>query len=256
MLPVLQIGPLALQTAGLILVVGFWLAVEIAGRQGTQLGLDGGAIQNAGLYGALAGIVGARVAYVLEYWPVYRENLLGIVSLNPQTLSLAPGIVVGLAVTVAYLQRKEMPARPLLDAIAPGAAIFAATLALANLASGAAFGTETGVPWAIELWDARRHPVQLYEFAAALGMLAIVWRVGHRAPAPGLRFLLFVALYGGSRLMLEPLRATSQLLFGGFRAAQVGGWLVTLIALGLMPAWFREAEKQSREPAAAEETRT
>lgn len=256
MLPVIQIGPLALQTAGLILVVGFWLAVEIAGRQGRQLGLDAGVIQNAGLYGALAGIVGARVTYVIEYWPVYRENLLGIVSLNPQTLSLTPGVVVGLAVTIAYLQRKEIPARPLLDAIAPGAAIFAASLALANLASGAAFGIETGVPWAIELWDARRHPLQLYEFAAALGILAIVWRVGHRAPAPGLRFLLFVALYGGARLMLASLQATSQLLFGGFRTAQVAGWLATLIALGLMRAWFRESEKQGREPAVIEETRT
>lgn len=239
MLPVIQIGPLAVQTAGLVLVVGFWLAVEVAGRQGTQLGLDGGAIQKVGIYGALAGIVGARLAYVVQYWPVYREDLLGIVSLNPQTLSPAAGIIVGLVVTIAYLQRKDMPTRPLLDAVAPGAAILVAALALANLASGAAFGVETGVPWGIELWDARRQPVQVYEFAAALAILAVVWRVGRKSPASGLRFLLFVALYGGARLVLEPLRATSQLLPGGLRAAQVMGWAAMLAALGLMRPWSR-----------------
>ena len=146
MLPVIQIGPLAIQTAGLILVVGFWLAVEIAGRQGARLSLDSGSIQNAGLYGVLAGIVSARLAYVLQYWPVYRENLLGIVSLNPQTLSPRVGLIVGLLVAAAYLQRKEMPARPLLDAIAPPAALFIAAISLANLASGTALASRPASP--------------------------------------------------------------------------------------------------------------
>lgn len=252
MLPVIQIGPLAVQTAGLVLVLGFWLAVELAGREAKCIGLEPGVIQNAGLYAVLSGIVAARLAYVVQYWPIYRENLLGILSLNPQTLSPAVGLVVGLLVALAYLQRKEMPARPLLDAIAPGAAVFVAALALANLANGTAFGVETSVPWAIELWDARRHPVQVYELTAGLAILAIVLRVGRKAPAPGLGFLLFIALYGGMRLLLDPLRATGQILPGGFRAAQVVGLAVVLVAMGLMRVWSRQQEEIDAEPVVVE----
>ena len=97
MLPVIQIGPLAVQTAGLVLVVGFWLAVELAGREARRLGLEPGVIQNAGLYAVLSGIVAARLAYVVQHWPIYRENLLGIVSLNPQTLTPAAGFRVSWA---------------------------------------------------------------------------------------------------------------------------------------------------------------
>lgn len=87
---------------------------------------------------------------------------------------------------IVYLQRKEMPFRSLLDAIAPGLAVFAAALALAHLAQGTAFGVETDMPWAIEMWDARRHPTQLYELADGLILLAILLRRGGNLPAPGL----------------------------------------------------------------------
>lgn len=256
MLPVIQIGPLAVQTAGLVLVLGLWLAVELAGREAKRMDLGSGVIQNAGLYAILSGIVAARLAHVVQHWPIYRENLLGIVSLNPQTLTPVAGFVVGLLVAVVYLQRKEIPARPLFDAIAPGAAVFVAALALANLANGTAFGVETRVPWAIEMWEARRHPVQVYELIAALAILAIVLRIGRWAPAPGLSFLLFIALYSGMRLLLEPLRATGEILPGGFRAAQVVGLAAMLVALGLMPVWSRRPREADSEPVMVEEVQS
>ncbi len=46
---------------------------------------------------------------------------------------------------------------------------------LANLASGDAFGAPSSLPWAIELWGAARHPVQIYE-AVAAGLILWVCR--------------------------------------------------------------------------------
>lgn len=237
MLPVIQIGPLALQTPRLVILVGFWLALELASRQGIRRGLDQSVIQNAGLYGTLAGIAGARLGYVLQYWSVYRENLPGILSLSPQTLAPPEGLTVGLLVAGVYFQRRGVPFRPLLDAIAPGLAVLVSALALANFFSGEAFGAETSVPWAVELWGARRHPTQLYELATGLAMLGVVLWAGREVPAPGLLFLLFVALYAGARLLLEPFRANSLLILGGLRAAQVAGLAAVLAALGLMRIW-------------------
>ncbi len=237
MLPMIQIGPLALQIPRLVILVGFWLALELASRQGIRRGLDQSVIQNAGLYGILAGIAGARLGYVLQYWSVYRENLLGILSLSPQTLAPAEGLTVGLLVAGVYFQRRGVPLRPLLDAIAPGLAVLVSAVALANFFSGGAFGAETSVPWAIELWGARRHPTQLYELATGLAMLSVVLWAGREVPAPGLLFLLFVALYAGERLLLEPFRSNSLLILGGLRAVQVAGLAAVLAALGLMRIW-------------------
>lgn len=250
MLPILRVGPLAIQTPGLVLIAGYWLALELAGRQGKRQGLDGGALQNAGVYGVVAGLLAARLGHVLQHWPVYRSNLLGVLSLNPQTLAPEVGLVAGCLVGIAYLQRKGLPLRPVLDAIAPAIAVLVCASALANLCSGAAFGIETQVPWALELWGARRQPVQLYELAAGLLTLGLLLWAGRR----GLRFPLLMALFGATRLALEPLRASSHLLPGGLRTAQVAGLILMLVALALMRAWAR-VEPDLPEPAPEAEDR-
>ncbi len=239
MFPVIHLGPLAIQAPGLIMIIGFWLALELAGRQAARLEINRDLVSNTGLYAALAGVAGARLGYAALHWPVYRQNPLGLLALNPQTLNPAAGLLVGLLAAALYAGRQKLPGRPLLDAFAPALGLFVSTLALANLASGQAYGAESTLPWAIELWGARRHPSQLYELAAGLVMLATLWLAGRSAPpAPGLLFLLFVALYGVARLMLEPLRATSVQVLGGLRLAQVAGLAATLLALVLMRHWF------------------
>ncbi len=250
MFPVIQIGPLALQIPGLILLLGFWLSLELAGRQGARLGLAHDSISSAGFYGSGAGIGAARFGYVLQHWTVYRDSPLGILALNPQSLDPVAGLAVGLLVAgYLLLWRQQVQFRLLLSAIAPGMAVFASALALANFASGNGFGTETNVPWAIELWGIRRHPTQLYELTAGLGILLIVWLAGRQpsSHAPGMPFLLCVALYGGTRLLLEPLRAKSVLLPGGFRAIQVAGLISVMIAMWLLPAWTEQAHPEPTE---------
>ena len=223
MLPVIQIGPLALQSPGLVILIGFWLAVELADRLSVRCGLDVGTVQSASLYGALAGVVGARLGYVARYWSVYQGDLLGVLSLSPETMAPAEGLIVGLLAASVYLQRKKAPLRRLLDAIAPGMAVLVSAIALSRHLSGEAFGVEASVPWAVEMWGARRHPAQLYVLVAGLAMLGVLLWAGRQVPAPGLLFLLFVALYGVGRLLLEPFRADSRLILGGLRVAQVAG---------------------------------
>ena len=187
MLPMIQIGPLALQTPRLVILVGFWLALELASRHGIRRGLDPSVIQNAGFYGTLAGIASARLGYVVQYWSVYRENLPGILSLNPQALAPAEGLTVGLLVAGVYFQRRGVPSRPLLDAIAAGLAVLVSAVALANFFSGQAFGADTSVPWTVELWGARRHPPQLYELAPGPAYLGGLFCGGMRGGAGGRR---------------------------------------------------------------------
>jgi phosphatidylglycerol:prolipoprotein diacylglycerol transferase len=164
MFPILQLGPFAIRLPGLIALAAVWVGLDIGAREGKRLGLSAEHVYNAGFYGLVSGVIGARVWYVATYWSVYRTELLAIFSLNPATLSPIGGVIVGLLAVTWYVRRHALPLRVFLDSTALASAVFAAGLALMNLASGDAFGVSTRLPWAVYLWDDYRHPIQVYDF--------------------------------------------------------------------------------------------
>lgn len=246
MLPVLSIGPISLPVAPLATIASFWIGLWVAARAGRRFGLNEDALFNAGFYGVIGGLLGARIWYVVEYWTYYQDHFGEVFALNLNTLALFEGIFTGLIVAIVYLQRKRMPGAATLDALAPGLAAFAAGLSLANLASGAAYGETANLPWAIELWDARRHPTQIYDLILSLSILVVVLRLLNAGSPPGRGFGVFIALFSASRLLTEGFRGDSALLSGGWRSMQfvwLGGLLIALIALAWLDA--RRSAKRS-----------
>lgn len=231
MLPVVNLGPLALQVPGLLLLGGLWISTWLVDRESNRLGLRGDWVGNMIFYGLLAGVLGARLGYALRFLDIYLDDPLALLSLNTQTFSPLEGALAALVVAVAYAQRKELPLLPTLDALAPGAAAFAVFLGLAHLASGDAFGALTDVPWAVSMWGADRHPAQAYEIAAAGLILAGILRIRRRAPFQGFTFSLWTALAAGSRLILEGFRGDSVAVLNTLRQAQLVSLLVLVVSL-------------------------
>jgi phosphatidylglycerol:prolipoprotein diacylglycerol transferase len=237
MFPILQLGPLAVQTPGLILLVGLWLALALTEREAKRLSLNAEALYNVVLIGLLAGVVGARLAYAARSFSAYVSHPLDLFSLNPAALAPTEGALIGVVAALLYGARKHLPLRPTLDALAPGLAVFMLAFAGAHLASGDAFGASARLPWSIYLWDDYRHPAQVYELLSAALVLA-AWRWARDAwPAPGLNFLWVVALSSAARLFLEAFRGDSVIWPGGWRAAQVGALAVLGLCLWLMHRW-------------------
>jgi len=168
MFPVIRLGPLSIQARGLILLAAFWLAAEAAERSARRLGLRGDVVHSLALIAAAAGLIGARLGYVLEHWPAYQGDPGAIVALNFNTLSPQAGVVTGVLAAYWYARRKGVANRLLLDALTPGFIVFAGGLALADMASGDAYGSPSTLPWAIELWGAPRHPAQIYQLIAVI----------------------------------------------------------------------------------------
>ena len=237
MLPTLTIGPFTLPVAPLLTIASFWIGLWLAAREGRRFGLNEDVIFNAGFYGAVGGLLGARAWYVVQYWPYYQDRLGEIFWLNLNTLAPFEGMLTGLLIAVIYLQRKRVPGAALLDALAPGLAAFAAGLSLANLASGTAFGEPADLPWAINLWNARRHPTQVYDFVLSIGIVFATMRLLRRGPPSGRTFGVFIALLAASRLLTEGFRGDSALLDGGWRMMQLL-WLAVLIIILIGLAWI------------------
>jgi phosphatidylglycerol:prolipoprotein diacylglycerol transferase len=234
MLPIVQIGPAAVQLPGLLLLAGIWLGSLMAERQARRLGLQDETVERLIFVALLAGIVGARLGYALRFLEVYLRDPLALLALSPVTLAPEVGVAVGGMAALVYGQRKGLTFWPTLDALTPGVAALAIGLALARLASGDAFGAPTEMPWAVELWGARRHPSQAYELLGAVLILLLILRLRSGSSFPGLAFGLFTALTAGTRLFLEAFRGDSVLWFGGLRSAQVVSLGILLAALVLM----------------------
>ncbi|MFQ5576538.1 MAG: prolipoprotein diacylglyceryl transferase family protein, partial [Anaerolineae bacterium] len=138
---------------------------------------------------------------------------------------------------IVYGLRHRLSPGLLADAVAPGAALALVIGGVGAFLGSQRLGAPTALPWGIEQFDAVRHPAHLYQTLATLLVLAIVWRVRRASHRPGFCFLLFVALYAGTRLLLEPAFAMPVTTGGGFRLVQVSALAATVVALTGM-AWL------------------
>lgn len=245
MLPVLQLGPFAVQTYPLALVLAGWAALAIGARVARSSadgapddalvgeGIDGDHIYNAGLYGLLGGIIVGRLAHVIAFWPAYRSQPLEIIGLNASTFLAWPGLIAGLAVAGWYVYKHRLPLVPLLDAFAPGLLIGLAIADIGALLAGRNPGAPADLPWSVTLWGVRRHPVQIYEalglFLVALLVISAI-QAGSRKGIPALIALLG---WGLVEWLAEAFRApeVTSTLMGGLRLGQVLGLAAALAAL-------------------------
>jgi prolipoprotein diacylglyceryltransferase len=230
MFPVLQLGPLAIQTPGLLLLLSVWVGVTLAGKRAPQRGLRAETLDAIITPALIAFVIGGRVTYALSHISAIQQSPLDIISLDASLFDAFGGLIVALMVGFAYGQKMRLDLWPTLDALAPFCATLAIGLGAARLASGAAFGADTSLPWGIQLHGATRHPSQVYEVAAALFILNLV---ALRKPfeIPGKQFLLWVAWTAGAALFLEAFRGDSAIVLGGLRLGQIAAWVVLAGAL-------------------------
>lgn len=235
----LNIGPAVFPTAQLVLIIGFYLSLEIISRYATYRRFNAKTLQNALLAAFFTGLVGARLAYAIFNWPVYQEDLLGILQPNLQGLHVLGGLAVGTLVTVIYLFRKQVPLRPTLDILAPGIALMAIAFSLMALAQGDYFGTPTDLPWAIDLWGADRHPTQIYLLVGNILVFVgwFMWQQRNISANAGYGFLLVIAGNAFTWLIVALLMDSPKLVLDHYRVVQIEMWGVLIISAFLCNWW-------------------
>ena len=231
MAPILQILGFSIQTAPLAVLLGYSAGLWLSARLASMRNLDGAAISDAGFYGVLAGLLGARLGYVVVHWPAYAAELLS--ALMPSLTALLPwtGWPVGLIFAGWYVWRKGLWRVELIDVLAPGVALFAAGLAMAAYLNGDAFGTQTALPWGVSVGGALRHPVQLYECLALIVVVTGSVVLLRRNTRPGSVALSALAAYAFARVFVDGFRADSAMV-AGLRVTQVAG-----VVIGGMALW-------------------
>ncbi len=233
MAPIIQVFGFSVQAGPLATLVGFVAGLWLSSRLAALRRLDGGAINDAGFYGAVAGLIAARAGYVVVHWPAYAAEPLS--ALMPGLTALLPwtGWPVGLAVAGWIAWRKGLLRADLLDVLAPGIALMGMGLAGAALLNGESLGQPTTLPWAVMIWGENRHPVPVYELAAlAVIALGCVRLLGWGLPA-GAVGLGALAAYAFARVVIDGFRADAPVL-AGLRVTQMAGVVVCAVALWML----------------------
>lgn len=233
MYPVIHIGPLSLQSSALAVLVALWVGVYVSERQARRRGWNGEEMWTIAGVAVLVMLVSARLVYVGENLSAYARDPLQIVAPTPNTLALDIGLIFGLWAAFIYIQRRHIPVAELLDVMAPGVLLAIAIFTIGQFLSGDAYGSPADVPWSVYLWGDLRHPVQLYDAAAALlGLVIVGWlrRVPLRS---GALALVGAAWYTAARVFLDAFRGDATVVAGGYRTSQI-------LALGFMvlSLWF------------------
>ena len=157
MFPVLlSVGPVGVQTVGVVAIVAAWLAVAVAtkgmARQGHAPDVVGDFLWPA----LVAGLIAARLAYVLLLDPTwYATRPWQIVAMWRGGMAEEGAFLGGLGATIWWCRKWKIPFLVFADALAPALALGGAIAHLGAFLGGAGYGTPTALPWAVTFTDPR-----------------------------------------------------------------------------------------------------
>jgi phosphatidylglycerol:prolipoprotein diacylglycerol transferase len=234
MFPIVNIGPLALQVPGLMMILGLWLGLLVSEKINKEIKIN--EIYNLLFIMLISGLIGARIGYVIQYQAAFSDNPINIISLNSGMLDFKSGIGIGFIAFIVYCYRRKLHIWSTLDALTPLFAIMGIALSFAHLSSGEVYGIQTSLPWGIKLWGAQRHPTQIYEIFFGVAILISVLKLVNigRYQNQGVVFLGFIAMYAFTYIFIDAFRAAQTLTIAGLRTSQIIAWLILALSLWLL----------------------
>jgi phosphatidylglycerol---prolipoprotein diacylglyceryl transferase len=223
----------------ILLLLATWIGLIFAEKRTERYGISKDDLNNITFYSLIAFIIGGRLSFVLQNMPAFTKSPLGIISINPDIFDPLGALAAAIIVAFIYGQRRGLLLWNTLDALTPFFAILAIGIGLSHLAAGTAFGKETNAVWGIDLWNATRHPTQIYEMLASLLIFGLVWFQKQNL-RPGIFFLTYAALTAASQLFIQAFRGDSTLILDGLRQEQVIAWVALVIIFILFETRLKE----------------
>jgi phosphatidylglycerol---prolipoprotein diacylglyceryl transferase len=130
---------------GVMLMLATVASVGLAAWRAQQVGIDPEVIYSLSFYMFIAGIAGARLFYIVQYWPQFAhdsllETLKAVFNVTSGGLVVYGSVLGGVPAGIWYLRRKGLPILPIGDIIAPSMVLGAAIGRIGCFLNGCCFG--------------------------------------------------------------------------------------------------------------------
>ncbi|MDQ3702754.1 MAG: prolipoprotein diacylglyceryl transferase [Chloroflexota bacterium] len=238
---IIRLGPIALRWYSLMImtgvIVGTWVAAQLAQRRG----ISADDVYSGALWVVTGGIVGARLAHVIDRFDYYRLHPEKILAVYEGGLAIWGGLIAGGIAGWLFTRRNDIPFWPFADSVAHGAILGQAIGRIGCIINGDVAGRPTGDDWGFvytnpnallpraEYFNVATHPYPLYELVWDLVIFGLLFLVARRIKFDGAVFLAYCALYSFGRFALTFVREEEVWLFG-LQQAQVLSILIVVLA--------------------------
>ncbi|MBN1395781.1 MAG: prolipoprotein diacylglyceryl transferase [Pirellulales bacterium] len=160
-LPALGKGQgLPIRGYGTMMLLAVVTATALAVWRGKRAGVEPEAIYSIVFWMLVPGIIGARVFYIVEYWPRYAAAfsapnggigpfLGNLINLTEGGLVVYGSLLGGMIGLLAIVRLRRLPLLAVCDLMAPSMALGLAIGRIGCLLNGCCFGGECDLPWAV-----------------------------------------------------------------------------------------------------------
>ena len=238
---IVRLGPLALRWYSLMIMTGVMVGVWLSARFAERRGISADDVYSAAFWIVGGGILGARLAHVVDRLDYYAANPAKIPAIYEGGLAIWGGIIAGGIAGWLYTKRYNVPFWPFADSVAHGTLLGQAIGRIGCIVNGDVAGMPTGGDWGFvytnpnallprpEYFNTPTHPYPLYEMGLDLALFGLLFLVARQVKFDGAVFLVYCAGYSMIRFFLTFVREEELFLFG-LQQAQVLSLLVVIVA--------------------------
>ncbi len=206
-----KFADLTLHTYGVLLSLGFLLAVFLTLREARRTGFDPNVVMDLAFYVLISALVGSRLFFVLSNWQDFEKQPLGALKFWEGGLVFYGGLIFAFLTGLWYVRKHHLNFQRLADLVAPSIAIGQSMGRLGCFSAGCCYGAPTSVPWACTFRDPASlaplgvplHPTQLYESAATFAIFLTLTRMRGSKRFQGRLFWYYLLFYSTARFIIE-----------------------------------------------------
>jgi phosphatidylglycerol:prolipoprotein diacylglycerol transferase len=217
--PELHIGPITLQTFGLMFALAFLAAGALIAKRLKEIGKPVDWAYEMGFAALLGGIVGSRIYFVIQNYDSVKHDLIGNL-FSGSGLVWYGGAIGGALAVLAWAWYRDFLGLALLDLAAPALALgYAIGRCGCQLSGDGDYGNPWDGPWAMSYpdgtvpTDRTVHPTPIYE-TLAMGLGAwVLWQLRDRFRT-GVLFAIYLVYAGAERFLVEFVRRNSDVALG------------------------------------------
>jgi phosphatidylglycerol:prolipoprotein diacylglycerol transferase len=236
-----SIGPLSVRWYGLMYIVGILVGLIVALPYGKAKGLKMEQLEQIVLWTVPAGLIGARLYYVIQQ-PLgqYVSNPGRIFAFWEGGMAFFGAIFAVVLVILILTWRMKVPLWRFLDTAALFAVVGQFFGRIGNIINGDVIGYQTSLPWGFIYTNpdsfAPRHdvayqPAAVYEAIINIILFVIMWRLRNKFRA-GVLFFIYIFGYSISQILVFFIRDNEVIIFGLKQAQLTAIGVIVAAAIG------------------------
>lgn len=258
-----HVGSFPVRSFGVMLMIGFVVAILLASKRAKQNGLTEQIVQDGAIWIIVTGVLFARILFIVQEWPSYAGKWNEIFKLQMDGLTSFGGLLGGALGILVFAKIKKFKPVQLLDTVGVPMLVASAIGRVGCLLNGCCYGFAcASSPPGVTIYEANGQihrdlaghsyflPAQLVDSALVLIGAWLIVRMESRGRVhPGIPISLTLVAYGLARFVYEFFRAgSSSTTIGnsGITEGHIAALALALVGAGTALAISRRAKRQDR----------